>query len=126
MPNSGLRTWLTVLGVGLAILWIAGLGSFGPTRAIAWLDLIGAVLSFIGVAATTAETTVNTRASGTILLGLGVFASWLIGLVNVAVPWMVWWTFAFACAYLILGIASTVPPQELKEKEKPFEFRRSA
>jgi len=107
MNTSLVRTWLTVLGIGMVVLWIAGLSSPIASRWMVWLDLVAAALTFIGVAGTRETTDRSTRAGGTIALSAGVFAIWLGGMVNGAVPWLTWWNFIFACGYLLVGIAAS-------------------
>ena len=35
---------------------------------------------------------------------------WIIGLAEHREGWLVWWTFAFAVAYVVLGIADALAP----------------
>jgi hypothetical protein len=107
-----------VLGLGLIILGIAGLYSPGGNW-IAWLDIVGGLISFFaGVAAqgaatpALAEGTVRSQqygnVGGMLFLCLGLFAMWIIGLVTKSVTaTMVWWNFAFACAYGLLAMGFT-------------------
>jgi hypothetical protein len=125
MSNSFLRTWLTVLGIGMVVLWIAGLSSPVESRWMTWLDLVAAALTFVGVAFTTPATARNTRVSGTIALASGLFGLWVNGLIHHAVPWLTWWNFLFACAYLVVGIAASRGDVSASG-ERTVPFRRSA
>ena len=127
MQNSLVKTWLTVLGVGMLIQWIAGMSSSYASPTITWLDFGIAILSFVGVSLTKPSTDRNTRAGGTIALALGVFAIWLGGLVNGATAWLTWWNFAFACAYLFAGVAAAMAGDSgTGTGEQTLPFRRSA
>src|SRR5690349_21661009 len=100
------RGWSIALGVGLVILGLAGLsGPFGSW--MAWLDFVAALGSFV-IAASIMPTDLETaRASSPLILSLGLFVMWIVGLVTAsAVGWLSWWNFAFACAYLILGLVA--------------------
>jgi hypothetical protein len=127
MQKTLLKTWLTVLGVAMVVLWIAGMSSGYASPALTWFDLAAGVLSFLGVAGTLPSTPRRTSALGTIALATGVFAIWLGGLVNGAPPWLTWWNFAFGCAYLFVGIAVAFgADRNLTAIETSEEFRRSA
>jgi ABC-type transport system involved in cytochrome c biogenesis permease subunit len=39
-------------------------------------------------------------------LSAGLFVLWLVGMTQGVVPWMTWWNFVFACAFLFLAIYS--------------------
>lgn len=124
MNHTFVRTWLTVLGVGMVVLWVAGLSSSLAPTWMVWLDLVAAALTFVGVAGTRPQTDKAVRSGGTIALAAGVFALWLAGLVNNAVPWMSWWNFIFACGYLFVGISAARSPALTTDQTIPF--RRSA
>ena len=118
MQKSVVRAWLMGLGLGMIVLWIVGLGTLSrvslyfdnvsliATRWVTWLTFAAAVCSFIGAFATDYHTSKKTIAAGTFALSLGVFAIWLIGLVDAALPMLTWWNFAFGCAYAIVGAAA--------------------
>ena len=127
MQTTLLKTWLSVLGVGMVVLWIAGMSSGAASPALTWLDLAAAVLSLVGAAATLSSTPRRTSVLGTIALGAGILAIWLGGFVNGASPWMTWWNFAFACAYLFVGVAVAIgADRNLTTLDTSEEFRRSA
>lgn len=92
-----------VLGAGLVILWAVGLGNHA-TAWLTWLDGLGALVAF-GIAAAVVPTTrVAANASPPIVLAIGLFVLWIIALAVHAEAWLAWWTFAFACAFLLVGI----------------------
>jgi hypothetical protein len=98
------------LGLGLAVLWIAGL----VYHAAVWLTWLegGAALIAFGLAAVFAVST-SAGMAGSGLLALGLFALWIIALMAGGALWLAWWTFAFGCAFLLLTAAagSRVPLQ---------------
>jgi hypothetical protein len=93
------------LGIGLVILWIAGLSTPNTAGWLVWLDGIAALCAFAIAGATVPGVSRASRAGGPIALSLGLFALWVIGLATNVQSWLAWWTFAFACAFLLLGIA---------------------
>jgi ABC-type transport system involved in cytochrome c biogenesis permease subunit len=139
-----LKSVSTILGLGLVVLWVAGLSSPDAANWMTWLDGLAALCAFGIAAYATPYATRNSRAGMPIVLSVGLFILWLAGQSAGVVPWMSWWNFAFACAFLILGIYSmmerrrpvsqqqrsvlgtethtTVPPTDI-EKERT---RRSA
>lgn len=119
------RTWLTVLGIGMVILWIAGLSAPPTSDWLAWLDLIAAVCAFVGVSGTRAQTDQGSRTGGTLAISAGIFALWLGGLVNHTVSWLTWWNAIFACAFLALGIAVS-RGKRTTTSEQTLPFRRTA
>lgn len=126
------RTWAVILGIGLGILWIVGLNDPAAPGWLTWLDGVAALCSF-AIAAAYPDTVRSRagRAAAPIVLALGLFALWIVGLATHAVAWLSWWTFAFACAYVLLGIGAgasirNVPgvrPETEADRER---FRRSA
>jgi hypothetical protein len=114
------------LGVGLAILWVSGLSSPYVPGWFTWLDGVAALGSFTLSGSAQSYDTRGKRVGAPITLAVGLFALWIIGLATGAVNWMCWWTFAFACAFLVTGIAAggARPIEERigrKEEEKPYE-----
>jgi hypothetical protein len=114
------RFWSVVLGIGLILLWIAELGSPGfggyvpsagtatAARWITWLDLVGAFFAFVIAGVSYSHARRSARAAGPIALAIGLFVLWIVGLASNVVPWVSWWNFAFACAFLLMGIGSAV------------------
>lgn len=120
-----------ICGIGLGILWIAGLQSPMAAGWLTWLDGVGAVFSFAAAA------NYGTRASrvGTpAIVSAGLFALWIIGLVTNGLPWQNWWTFVFACLMGVAAIAGNRPQartglrttESVQGVETRDRFRRSA
>lgn len=96
------KGYLVFLGFALALLWMAGLG-VPASPVMTWFDGICAVLAFVGAAGTTETTPRRRVATGLTLLSLALFAVWLGGAMNNAVPWQTGWTLAFAVITLIMA-----------------------
>ena len=95
----------TILGIGLVVLWIAGLGSATAPRWLTWFDGLAALASFAIAAFTPAYASKSTRMGEPIAVSVGLYALWVIALASGATGWLTWWTFVFACAFVGLGIA---------------------
>jgi hypothetical protein len=127
-----MRAWSVIFGIGLVILWLTGLSTPNSAAWFTWLDGVGAVLSFI-VAGTIRDVAhVRRVVSGPISLSIALFALWIVGLATNAASWQAWWTFVFACGFLLLGIAGGRAPRAVRPGETvtrhPEEerFRRGA
>ena len=93
-----------ILGIGLIVLWIVGL-SAGATLWLSWLDgIAGLVAILLGITAVSAA---RAGAAGWGLMALGLFVLWIIGLAAHGPLWLAWWTFAFACAFVVLAAAAS-------------------
>ena len=92
-----------VLGLGLVLLWLAGLSSHASAW-LTWLDGLAALIAIAGAAALVEFHRGGTAGTG--LLALGLFILWIIGLATGATLWLSWWTFAFACAFVVVTGAS--------------------
>jgi hypothetical protein len=97
-----------VLAIGLAILWVVGLGHHA-TPWLTWLDGLAAVCGLI-IAFYASDDEDLARAPIALAAGLGLL--WIIGLGAHGQRWLAWWTFGFACAYLALGLGA--------QRHKPF------
>lgn len=107
MTNTSTYKGISVaLGVGLAILWIAGLSSPYAPVWLTWLDGVGALCAFMIGGANKPADLRNRRMTGPVLLSVGIFALWIIALATKTVGWMTWWNFAFACAFLFFGVSA--------------------
>ncbi len=102
-----IRGWLVALGTGLGVMWLISLGATSSSPVMTWLIGIAAILSFAGAAGTSSLTDRRTVSTGIFALSLGMFGVWLIGLTDGAVQWQTWGSFAFGCAFFVLGVAST-------------------
>jgi peptidoglycan/LPS O-acetylase OafA/YrhL len=126
-----IKSTSVILGIGLIILWIAGLGSPNTTPWVTWLDGIGGIWAFLIAAGVSDRSGRGARSGNPIALAIGLFVLWIVALASHVVPWQSWWTFAFACAFLIVGIAGGAarPPRgqaELEQDRTRERFRRSA
>ena len=100
-----------VLGAGLVILWAVGLGNHA-TAWLTWLNGLGALCAFGIAAAIVPNMTLSGRVSPPIVLSIGLFVLWIIALATHAEAWLAWWTFAFACAFLLVGIIASFEHRE--------------
>lgn len=102
------RQFSVILGIGLIVLWIAGLSSpFAPAW-ISWLDGAAGLLAFLIAGSNQQQpigASARAQAGGPLALAIGLFALWVVALSTAVIPWMTWWTFAFACAFLALSVA---------------------
>jgi hypothetical protein len=92
------------LGIGLVILWIVGLSN-QATGWLTWLDGLAAIVAF-GIAAAAVSDGTGAMAASPIGLSVGLFVLWIVGLTMHSETWLAWWTFAFACGFLLLGLFS--------------------
>jgi hypothetical protein len=98
-----IRASSIALGIGLVVLWLVGLWN-GATAWLTWLNGVGGLVAF-GIAASVTPRVVGAAAGSPIALSVGLFALWIIALITHATTWLTWWTFAFACAFLMVGMA---------------------
>jgi len=106
------RIGSVILGVGLVVLWIVGM-NHGATSWLTWMNGIAGLVSFVIAALAPGE---PGRASsfGPAVIGFGLVGLWIVGLATHATGWLIWWTFAFACAYFITAIGSSAPLPRLR------------
>jgi len=97
------RAVAIALGVGLLVLWIAGLSYHAPVW-LTWLDGVAGLVAFIVAWAFVASAMVGVAMSGGLALGL--FILWIIALGSRGGIWMAWWTFGFAAAFSLLAVAA--------------------
>jgi hypothetical protein len=93
-----------LLAIGLFILWIVGLAEHA-TLWLSWLDGLGALCGLLIGASVGQGATRGVDVGAPVALAIGLGVLWIIGLATHAEVWLTWWTFGFACAFLILGIA---------------------
>jgi len=111
------RSWSIVLGIGLAILWVAGMNDPYAPGWLVWLDGVAALISFL-VAGMASDGLVERRdAAGPFALALGLGLIWAIGLAERVVPWVAWWTFAFACAFAAVGVMARRGPVVRRDED---------
>jgi hypothetical protein len=127
-----IKSWSIIFGIGLGILWLAGLGAPSATPWMTWFNALGALCSFLIAAGVSDSSARGRRVSSTLMLSIGLFALWIVGLAVGVVAWQTWWTFAFACGFLVLSIGSgsvrTISATQLERDERAVRdrFRKSA
>lgn len=92
-----------VLGVGLGVLWLAGLRA-GVEGWLVWFDFavaLAAIVSALVPARAPGMIRAADSSFGAILLAL-----WLLALAVGVTSWMAWWTFAFGVAFLIVAVGA--------------------
>jgi len=104
--------WSVFLGAGLLVLAIIALLT-EPGSWLSWCDLVGAWAAYFVAADIKSESTRGQRVTGPMLLSLALFGAWVAAVQEEELRWLTWWTFAFACAFLILGVVRLIK----KEKE---------
>ena len=91
-----------VLGIGLTLLWLVGLNQHA-TAWLTWFDGVGALVAFGIAGAVRGRAAGPSVGGGPIGLSIGLFVLWIVGLIQRSDLWLTWWTFAFACGFLIVG-----------------------
>lgn len=101
------RGFSLALSFGLVVLWLVGLER-GGVPWMAWIDLALGVAAFLLAVIVSPRSRASVRVGGPLTLSAGLFVLWLAG-VSTASPalWLAWWNFAFACAFLLLGLAAS-------------------
>lgn len=102
-----MRVGMIALGIGLGILWIAGLEA-GAAPWMSWLDLLAALVSLAVPLA--ADRLGSAARVPPFALSIGVGVLWIVGLAVGVRSWLAWWNFAFAIGYLVLGFAALTEP----------------
>ena len=116
-----LRALLVTLGIAMFLLWLVGLVDHA-TDWVVWVDGIAALLTLGLVAATHDRLGPIGASLGPNLIGLGLVAVFVVGLVTDASAWIVWFTLAFGTGYLLFaGFAFLV-----RSVEPRMESRRPA
>lgn len=102
-----------VIGLFLIAVWIAGL-SLHTQAWITWLNFVGGIVAIlIGIAPI--ERGGATSAGGLpLIISLGLFAMWIVGLAIHAEAWITWCTFGAACALLLDAIGGGFTVQRMR------------
>jgi hypothetical protein len=99
-----MRTLAVISGIGLVILWLAGLSSPNAAVWLTWLNGVGALACFVvGGAKGTRKGLVN----GAVGTSIGLFALWIIGLASNGAQFQNWWTFVFGCVMAFAAITGS-------------------
>jgi hypothetical protein len=97
-----------VLGIGLVILWLVGLSNHA-TAWLTWFDGLAALCAFgIAAAVSSEHASTSVVSGGPIALAMGLYVLWIVGLATHAEHWLSWWTFAFATAFLVVGVSASM------------------
>jgi hypothetical protein len=115
--NSYMRTWSFMFGIGLSILWAMGLGSENSTLWITWLDGAGALAAFTLSAVAGDHGAWHARVGFPVLLAIGLFTGWAVSLALMGSNWQNAWTFAFGCAFILVGLSGIRPNVPASRKE---------
>jgi hypothetical protein len=115
--------------MGLIVLWIVGL-STPVIRSAAWMVWMIGVAGLVAFVLSGTSQLVESRerrAAGPLAVSLELFALWILGMSLGVAMWLDWWTFAFACAFLVLGfLAAAYRPRARTEPEVGRQqFRRT-
>jgi hypothetical protein len=102
---------MIVLGIGLLLIWLAGVSTHSAGW-LSWLDFVAGATSLLIGAFRPAEVAPATRFGMPLALAIGLFVIWLIGLGVGSPHARVWWTFAFACAYLLVALSVGTPARQ--------------
>jgi hypothetical protein len=97
-----LRALIVTLGIAMFLLWLVGLVDHS-TDWIVWVDGVAALLTLCLVAATHDRLGPVGVALGPNLIGLGLVAVFIVGLVTGASAWIVWFNLAFGTGYLLFA-----------------------
>jgi hypothetical protein len=103
------RNGMILLGVGMLVLWLVGLYHHA-TPWLTWADGLGALFAFVAAGSISAAISRNAMVAAPSAIAAGLFLVWIAALTTVASRWLAWWTFAFACGFLVVGLASGSRP----------------
>lgn len=96
------RGWMIALGVGLLVLWLAGLAGAGW---LLWLAFAVGVLSIVAGFWLPDSAPRYARGGVPGVFAAEMFVLWVVALATAQPPWQTWWIFIFGCAYLLLAAA---------------------
>ena len=128
-----MRIWSIIFGIGLIVLWLVGMNSPEAAPWLMWLDGLAGVAAFILAGLAAGAVGRRVAAGGPVGLASALFLMWIVGLITRAAPWQSWWTFVFACAFLLLGVNERKShtrigggPGERPSEEMKERFKKSA
>lgn len=96
---------LAILGIGMIILGLIGIGT---SAWLGWIDFGLGILALIAAGLIREDQRPATIISEA-FFGIACLALWIIGLVVGIAAWLVWWTFAFGVAFLLVAAAPAPP-----------------
>lgn len=102
-----LRILPTLLGFGLAVLWVIGM-SVDATVWMTWADGAAAALAFATVGVIPARSSSAWASLCLLALAGGLFGVWAVGLAEGGTPWLTWWTFVGACLTALAGLGAAL------------------
>jgi hypothetical protein len=97
-----LRASLVSLGIATFLLWMVGIVD-GATSWMTWVVGVAALLTFLLVPGAAPDVEPVRAAVAPQLIGLGLIALFVAGLVTHASGWLTWFCLAFGCGYLLFG-----------------------
>lgn len=86
----------------MVLIWMVAVVNHS-TDWMTWLNGIAAVLTFLLVPVSGPNVSPGAVSVGPQLIGLGLMAMFILGIVTHASAWLTWFTFAAGCAYLLFG-----------------------
>jgi hypothetical protein len=106
--------WSILLALGLLLLGLVGVfSSEAPQPWLPWCNLGGAWAAYFFAADIKPKCSRNKRIFGPIALSVGLFLAGFLAIQGEKVNWQAWTTFAFACAFLILGIVRWIEKERV-------------
>ena len=102
-----------IIGLFLLAIWIGGL-SVHAQAWITWLDFVAGLLRLAIGIAPLQRGGVAATAAAPIVVSLGLFAMWIVGLAIHTEAWITWCTFGAACALLVDAIGGGFTVQRMQ------------
>lgn len=103
-----------VIGLTLAfgLLALGVIGAFGAASPL-WFVVLDFVAGGVALVAIVALWLGHGRGSGlvAVALALALAALWIVGLATGAAAWLSWCLFAWACAFLLIGLVRLAAPR---------------
>lgn len=99
------RATLGILGAGLLVLCLVGLATPSPVWLV-WLDGLTGIWSLLVAGAVLGLGMRSSEAAPgwSLAIAAALLALWAGGFVIHERGWLLWWTFGFALAYLLVGV----------------------
>ena len=97
----------TLLGLGLVALWLSGLVNSEASLWLTWFNGFAALAAFGIAAFVPPQAPRNTQRGLAVGLAGGLLGLFIVAIATDVVAWQAGWTFAFSCAFLVLGITAS-------------------